>query len=156
QQPSIGCFASSAGRVPTTMAAPGELITITGGGFGPLNPVYTSPDSSGKYPSSAAEFHVRIAGIDVPILALARGLIAVQVPYELTPIFPPNSISIEVFENDTPLNPISLMPIQSSLTLFDTGIRESSTNLPLCAALNEDGTVNSPQNPASIESVVSL
>src|SRR5581483_2959004 len=87
-QPAVVCFANAAGHLPLIAAAPGQLIAITGGGFGPASPMYTTPDSDGKYPLTAGGFHVRIAGTDVPILAIARGLILVQVPYDIVQPLP--------------------------------------------------------------------
>jgi uncharacterized protein (TIGR03437 family) len=89
--------------------------------------------------------------MDAHIIAIARGLIAVQVPYEgVTPG------SIEVFYNGSPLNPLPLFPAVGMFGLFDTSDRNNSLNLPALAALNQDGTVNSRSNPARAGSIVSL
>lgn len=151
---SLSCFASTAGRVPTSYAAPGQLITITGGGFGPSSTIYSSPDDSGTFPLTVGGFRVRIAGIDAHIIAVSRGLIAAQVPFEIAPSIP--SASIEVFDNEVPLNPLPFSYAGHSFTFFDTGNRNNSLNLPALAALNEDGTVNSESNPANSDSIVSL
>ncbi len=153
-QPSVACFANTAGRYPTVGTAPGQMITITGGGFGPAEPMYFSPDAGGNYPLSAAGFHVRIAGLDAPIIAVARGVVAVQVPYEVQPS--EDQLSIEVSENGSPLNAIPFRVVDTNPGLFDTGNRENALGLPHLAALNEDGTVNSENNPAAEGSIVSV
>lgn len=150
----IACFAATAGRSPSRSAAPGELITVTGGGFGPPEPVYTTPDSAGRFPTVASGLQVKIGGIDAPILAVARGLIAVQVPFELEAGTDP--VPLEVVNSATALNSIPLLAARYSLSLFDTGDRDNTLGLPTLAALNENGTVNSPQNPAPAGSVISL
>jgi uncharacterized protein (TIGR03437 family) len=150
----IACFANSAGRFPLPSAAPGQLITITGGGFGPAAAIYSAPDSSGKYPLTFGGFRVRIAGIDAPIIALARGLIAAQVPYGAPAASVPSSI--EVFDNGTPLDPIPFNYTGHALGFFDTGDRNNSLGLPAFAALNQDGSVNGESNPAPAGSIVSL
>ncbi len=152
--PSLGCFENTAGRLPIVSAAPGQLITLTGGGFGPSTPIYTTPDMNGKYPLTAGGFRVQIAGMDAPIIAVARGLIAAQVPYEIAPSNAPSSV--EVSSNGTPLNsiPFSLGPSQPGL--FDTDDRNNELNLPALAALNQDGTVNSMNNPAPSGSILSI
>jgi uncharacterized protein (TIGR03437 family) len=150
----VGCFASTAGRFPAAGAAPGQLITITGGGFGPTSPIYYTPDANGKYPLTAGGFRVRISGRDAPMVAIARGIIAVQVPYETGISF--ETGTIEVFENGMPLNTIPIRHVANVFGLFDTGDRNNSFNLPALAALNQDGTINSRDNPARVGSIVSL
>jgi uncharacterized protein (TIGR03437 family) len=44
----------------------------------------------------------------------------------------------------------------SNVGLFNTGNTDNGTGLPQHAALNEDGTVNNPSNPAADGSVVSI
>ncbi len=153
----ISCIASTAGRVPSTSAAAGEMITLTGGGFGPSSPVYTAPGSDGTYPLTASGYSVKIGGLDAPIFAVARGLIAVQVPFEIASITQAaNSLTIEVFQSDQLFQSISVNPTDVNLNLFDTGDRNNSLNLPALAALNEDGTVNTIDNPAPVGSIVSV
>ncbi len=151
----IACFASTAGRVPATGAAPGELITLTGGGFGPPTPVFTAPGADGTYPLTAAGFSVKIGGMDAPVIAVALGLIAVQVPFELANQLD-RTLPIEVFQGDLAFPSIPMGMVEFSLNLFDTGDRNNTMNLPALAALNQDGTVNSVDNPAAVGSVVSL
>ncbi len=148
----IGCFASTAGRVPSTFAAPGELITITGGGFGPSNVMYTAPGADGKYPLTAAGYSVKIGGLDAPVIAVALGTIAVQVPFES----PYQPLDIEVFSSGQLFQSIPMNPAGFNLTLFDTGDRNNPLNLPALAALNQDGTINSFNNPAAVGTIVSL
>lgn len=149
----IGCIANSAGRLPAISAAPGQLITITGGGFGPNDPVFTAPDKGGNYPMETGGFRVRIGNIDAPIVALARGLIAVQVPFEISLN---DAMAVEVFDGGTALNAIRLTPASFQVDLFNTGERGNALNLPALAALNQDGTVNSAANPAPAGSIVSV
>jgi uncharacterized protein (TIGR03437 family) len=156
-QAAITCFQSTAGRVPSTYAAPGELITITGAGFGPLSPVYTAPGPDGMYPLTASGFSVTIGALNAPIVALARGLIAVQVPFEVATIGAPSQpIDIEVSQGGQAFPPIPLSVLEPMFRLFDTGDRNNSLNLPALVALNQDGTVNSIANPAAVGSAISV
>jgi len=153
----ISCIVSTAGRLPYDAAAPGELITITGGGFGPLTTVYTTPGADGIYPSTAGGFNVKIAGLDAPVFAVARGLIAVQVPYETAlPTQAGDTLTLEVFENGQSLQSLQIGMQSYFLSLFDTGDRNNSSGLPALAALNQDGTVNNAHNPAEPGSVVTV
>jgi uncharacterized protein (TIGR03437 family) len=153
----VSCIASTAGRSPGAYAAPGELITITGGGFGPSGPVYTAPGADGKYPLTAAGFNVQIGGLNAPVIAVARGLIAVQVPFE-APVSDELSqpLDVEVFQNGQQLGSTPMSVFDYVFNLFDTGDRHNSLNLPALAALNQDGTVNSVNNPAALGSVISV
>lgn len=154
-QASVACFASTAGRSTFVGAAPGELITITGGGFGPASPVYTAPGADGKYPFTAAGLSVTIAGLQAPVIAVADGLIAAQVPFEI-PLTYGSPLPVDVFQDGAEFASISLFPTDNSLNLFDTGDSNNSIGLPALAALNQDGTANSAANPAAVGSVVSL
>jgi uncharacterized protein (TIGR03437 family) len=153
----ITCFASTAGRSPSTQAAPGELITITGAGFGPLSPIYTAPGADGMYPLAAQGFNVTIGGLNAPIIAVARGLIAVQVPFEIASVAALGQpLAVEVFQGSQTFPSIPVQIAPSVLTLFDTGDRNNSLNLPALAAVNQDGTVNSADNPAAAGSIISV
>lgn len=157
----LSCIASTAGRSPLRSVAPGQLITLTGGGFGPASPMYSAPDNRGMYPLTLGGFRVRIGGMDAPIIAVARGLVAVQVPFVGLPFDfeVQDGVTggvIEVFDNGTGLNTLPLVYLNLILGLFDTGDRDNALNLPALAALNQDGTVNSKSNPADNGSIVSL
>lgn len=149
----VACIAQTAGREPSARLAPGQLITVTGGGFGPASPAYAAPDATGKYPMEFGGFQVRIDGVAAPVIAIARGLVAVQVPFENAQT--PSPAVIEVIDRGTFLNPLSVNRARYALGLFDTGERDA-TGFPRLAALNQDGTVNSRENPAAPGSVVSL
>ena len=154
-EPAVACFSGTAGRVQGPMAAPGEMITLNGSGFGPSRPILATPLANGRYPVTVAGYRVRIGGIDAPIFSIGRGLITVQVPYETAWPFP-SDLQVEVFDNDTLLHSIPLVVISYRFGLFDTGQRDASFNAPILAALNEDGTMNGPENPAPAGSTLML
>ena len=149
----LSCIANSAGRAPLFSAAPGQLVTVTGGGFGPAAPVYAALDARGMYPLSLGGFAVRIAGVNAPVVAVARGLISVQIPFEA-----PSPGPIELFENGRLLDtlPLSNPNYDYALGYFDTGDLDSVSSFPVLTALNEDGTVNSKANPAVNGAIVTL
>ena len=153
----VSCFQSTAGRFPWTTAAAGELITIVGGGFGPVTPTYAAPGTGGIYPATFEGVKVTIGGYTAPVIAVARGLIAVQVPFEASSfedaVTPP---TIEVTNAGAGLPSIPVGIKFFSFNLFDTGNRDNPTNLPALAALNQDGSVNTVANPAPVGSVISL
>jgi uncharacterized protein (TIGR03437 family) len=155
----ISCFASTASRFPSGDAAPGQLITLTGGGFGPLTTVSTVPGADGTYPLAAAGFSVKIGGLGAPVFAVSRGLITVQVPYEIASLPASKAgtaLTVEVYQNGQAFQSMPLTETNVNLNLFDTGDRNNALGLPALAALNEDGTVNSFSHPAAPGSVVTL
>jgi uncharacterized protein (TIGR03437 family) len=155
--PSLRCFANTSGRAPNTIAAPGELITLTGGGFGPVDVLATALGPDGLYPRTAAGFRVTIGGVDAPIFAVARGLITVQVPFEAANGSQPGqSLPIVLFEDSAQVGSIAMSVASSALSLFTTFDRANPLKLPSLAALNEDGAVNSKDNPAATGSAVRL
>ena len=156
-EPAVACFSGTAGAglVQGPIAAPGEMVTLNGSGFGPFRPILATPLANGSYPVTVAGYRVRIGGIDAPIFSIGRGLITVQVPYETAWPFQ-SELQVEVFDQDTLLHPIPLSVISNRFGLFDTGQRDASLNVPILVALNEDGTMNGPENPAPAGSTLML
>lgn len=152
--PRLTCVAATAGRGPFQAIAPGQMITLTGTGFGPATALYASLGADRKYPLELAGFRARVAGIDAPVIAVARGLLAIQVPFEMPTNF--STVTVELTEQGRPLNSITATAIPYQLTLFDSGELNSTLGYPQLAALNQDGTVNGPTNPAAPGSVISL
>ena len=150
-KPSLSCAVPTAGRRPVGALIPGQMVTLTGGNFGPAEAIYSTLGPDGKFPATLNGYSVRIGDTNAPIFAVARGLIAVQIPFETKS---PTSISIT-----GPDAPADILPITISTrntTLFDTGDTANPTRLPALAALNQDGTVNSKSNPAILGSIVSV
>jgi uncharacterized protein (TIGR03437 family) len=88
------------------------------------------------------------------LIAVARGLLAVQTPFELGTAQGPHRL--ELFEgSEAPLE-LQIQPTPRSLKLFDTRVRNAALGWPEFAALNEDGTPNSAANPARPGTHVSL
>ncbi len=150
--PSLTCAAATAGRRPIAGIVPGQMITLTGGNFGPPGVINSILGPDGKFPTTLNGYSVRIGGTNAPIFAIARGLIAVQVPFETTG--PTTTISIT--GPDAPSDLLAPLVSIRDISLFDTGDRENPTRLPALAALNQDGTINSKSNPATLSSIVSV
>lgn len=109
--------------------APGELILIAGSGF----------DS---------ETRVTIDGVPAPVLSLTPNLIEAAVPFESSGA----QASITVDSPGEPRAPaiMNLYPAVPGIFTAD------GSGTGQAAALNQDGTPNSPANPAARGSVVSL
>jgi uncharacterized protein (TIGR03437 family) len=129
--------------------APGEFITLTGFGIGPTNGIAYQPDAQGQPPRQLAGVQVLFDGVPAPLLYVQSRQINVLVPFELTG---KGSTNIQVQYNGTRLGPVAV-----PLTFGVPGIfRLESGVSAQAAALNQDGTLNGPSNPASPGSVVTL
>ncbi len=154
-RPTLACAASTAGRAPVSGVVRGEMLTLTGGNFGPTTAVYAGLGADGRFPKELAGYRVQMNGLDAPVIAVARGLVAVQVPFELGQTA---SVAILLTGPDAPAELLTLPLLTGTVpvTLFDTGDVANATGLPALAALNQDGSVNSQTNPARPGSVMSL
>ena len=125
--------------------SPGEIVAIFGSGLGPSPGVgYLLVD--GKAPMSLGGTQVLVNGEPASILYSSYGQVNLILPYSLTVATKP---SIEVFSNGTPANALSSLAVQAAgITIFQVN--------NAAAALNQDGTINSPQNPARPGSTVAL
>ena len=129
--------------------APGEFITLTGFGIGPKDGIAYQPDAQGQPPRQLAGVQVFFDGVPAPLLYAQSRQINVLVPFELNG---KGSTNIQVQYNGTPLGPVAV-----PLTFGVPGIfRLQSGVSAQAAALNQDGTLNGPSNPARPGSVVTL
>jgi uncharacterized protein (TIGR03437 family) len=142
--PSLLNVANSASGQYADSIGPVELITLYGVGIGPQ----TSLDGQvkgGVYTSSLGGYQVLFNGVAVPLLYADSGQINAVVPGGIS-----GSTHIQVVTPtgtiDGPVVPTSNSPA--------TGIFQSPAGW--AAALNQDGSVNSPANPAQSGSIVAV
>jgi uncharacterized protein (TIGR03437 family) len=117
----------------------GQTVRLRGGEFGPDSPVAVTPGSDQTFPTSLGGLQVQVNGIPAPILSAARGEVVFAIPF------------------GTPEGDAVLVSVQ------DQGQRSAPlpiavrTVLPqLVSILNEDGTRNGYNAPASPGSTVTL
>jgi len=133
--------------------APGEVVLISGFSIGPSPRVSAVIPASGALGTSLGSTVVTFDGHFAPILYTSASYIAAIVPYEVA-----SSASTTVainfgnqFNSSFP-TPISVPVAASAPGLFTL---DSSGNGQV-VAINQDGTVNGPANPAARGSVVLL
>ena len=120
--------------------APGELVTFWGLRFGPDAGSGMQLDSSGRIATELAGVRVFFNSIPAPLLYVQAQQINVQVPWELDG--QPNAqVHVEYNGVSTPTGTVQLQP--SAPALF-------------AVVINQDGTRNSPTNPAPAGSAVSI
>jgi uncharacterized protein (TIGR03437 family) len=145
--PAVLNSATMSGGAPVV---PGELVTLTGFGIGPESGVVDTPDAQGRVPRELAGVQVLFDGQPAPVLYVQSRQINAQAPVELSGATQTN---INVMYNQATFGPIAaVVAAYGSPGIFrwQPGVSGQA------AALNEDGTVNSPSNPAARGSVVSI
>jgi uncharacterized protein (TIGR03437 family) len=144
---SVGCVVDSAsfGELPPGQIAPGGIVTLFGSGMGPTQGVGFQL-TDGQLPTSLGGTQVMVNGEPAPLLYASYGQINLVLPYDLPA---GTTATIEVVANGTPLNPLSNLEV----LVADISVFQANGT---AVALNQDFTVNSPQNPAQPGSTVAL
>jgi uncharacterized protein (TIGR03437 family) len=142
----LDCVASLASGF-SGLVAPGELVTVYGSGIGPDRPVAARPDASGRIPPELAGRRVLFDGIPAPILFTQADRMMAVVPFAIASR---TAASIVVEHAGEQTNALTLPVREAVPGIFQTAWTDRA------AVLNEDGKVNSPENPATRGSVISL
>ena len=116
--------------IPTGAVAPGEIVTLFGTGFGPKPEV-----NFAQYPAT--------------VLYSSNCQINAVVPFEVAPGEP---TFVTVQSGEQTLGPVKL-PVAVAVPSIFTANNSGSGQ---AAVLNQDGSVNSPSNPAAPGSIISV
>jgi uncharacterized protein (TIGR03437 family) len=129
--------------------APGEIVTIFGENLGPPNAAFAQLNADGLLSSQLGETRVLFDGVASPLVFAADGQISAIVPYAVA-----GSASVEVqVEFFGVLSaPVTVAVTPASPALFTV----NSQGWGPAAALNQDYSLNTAQNPAARGSVVLL
>jgi uncharacterized protein (TIGR03437 family) len=131
-----------------TSVSAGELVTLQGAGIGPEIGVSGSPGASGLLPTNLAGVQVFFDQYAAPLMYAQAGQINVQVPWEIAG---QTSTKVQVIYNNTMVSPITFT-VQPAVP----GLFYLSYPSHQAAILNQDGTVNSPNNPANGDDIIAL
>jgi len=129
--------------------APGELITLTGFGIGPDIGVVYQPDAQGNVPTQLGGVQVLLDGVAVPVLYAQSRQINAIAPGELARN---GTTQVTVNYNNRQYGPVLAYTIFGSPGIFRLQIGQSAQ----AVAMNQDGTLNGPTNPAARGSVVAV
>jgi len=128
---------------------PGELITLTGLGIGPDIGVVYQPDAQGNVPTQLAGVQVLFDGVPVPILYAQSRQINAIAPVGLAV----NGASqVTVTYNNQQFGPAVAQAVFGSPGIFRLQLGQSAQ----AVALNQDGTLNGPTNPAARGSILAV
>jgi uncharacterized protein (TIGR03437 family) len=132
--------------------APNEIVSIFGVAIGPAQPVAAQPDANGRYPFQLGGTQVTFDGVAAPLLYAGSGQINLVTPHSLDD---ESSTHVCVFVNQLSTN-CSDMPVEPAAPGICSSGLSDIVYVPYAAALNQDGSVNAPDNPAPAGSIVSL
>jgi uncharacterized protein (TIGR03437 family) len=136
-----GCLANGASFSATDTTSPGAIMTLFGSKLGPANGVAFRTED-GRLPTVLGGTRVLVNGEPAPLLFVSHSQINLVLPYTLEER---QRVTIQAEFEGEPGNALSgILVNKGSLSLF----QRSPERLRPAAALNEDGTLNSPSNPA--------
>jgi uncharacterized protein (TIGR03437 family) len=124
--------------------APGGFVTLFGNGLGPQQGVLTQATPQSPYPTQTANVQVTFDSTPAPLLWVQDQQINVVAPWSLTP---GQTTQVCVSYKTVKTNCLTWPVAQTAPGVF-------TVDGTYAAALNQDGTVNSANNPASLNSTV--
>jgi uncharacterized protein (TIGR03437 family) len=125
--------------------APGELVTLFGTGLGPQKGIQPQATLRSPYPTQVANVEVTFDGTPAPLLWVQDAQINAVAPWSLTP---GQTTQVCVSYNSTS-NCLSWPVVQTAPAVF-------TVDGTYAAAVNQDGSVNSINNPAAMGSIVTV
>ena len=143
------CIAPSGYPYVSGPLAPGELISIYGAGFGPAQGV-TVQASGNTIGTELAGVQVLIEGVPAPLLYVSAAQINLVTPFLLNGR---TAAHIQIVTANVSSNEVVLGVQQAAPEIFVTQV---SDDMSTAAILNQDNTVNGPNNPAHVGDTVAM
>ncbi len=144
---SAGGVVNAAGFAPTAVA-PGGLYSLFGEGLGPVEGVAVEDfdPATGRLPTTLAGVRVLFDGEPAPLVFVSEDQINLQAPFEIAGR---ESTVISVGFDGLTGDPVSAPVAETAPGIFQIGETQA-------AAVNADGSINGPDNPAGQSSFVTL
>lgn len=133
--------------------APGELVDIFGISIGPTQAV-SATAASGKLPSALGGLEVLFNGYAAPLVSAGPNQIRAIVPFETMPAlpYPTQPVEVQVLASATAVAPFTTNLASQVSSVFTVDGSPAGQSL----MINQDGTLNSAQNPAPAGSIVTI
>lgn len=131
--------------------APGELVTLFGTDLGPVAGIGAQPDAAGRFGPNLAGVRVLFDGVPAPVLYAQAYQVNAIVPFEAAPSA---SVGVQVEYNGTQSAATTVEVTVAAPAIFT--LDPPSPRGRRAAALNQDGTINSPTNPAPVGSILTI
>lgn len=138
----------NAASLQSSSVAPGEMVSIFGAGIGPSASATAQLDSQGRIATQLGGIQVWFNGTPAPLLYAGSNQINALVPYEVAGL---DTADLRVVAAGSDLGRSTVGVASSSPAIFTV-----SNGSGQAAALNADGSPNSPDNPAPRGSVIVL
>ena len=148
--PAILGVTNAAGGPVTGSVASQEIVTIYGNDIGPAEPTPLQLDEEGRVASILAGTQVLFDGVAAPLTFAQQDQINAVVPSSMGPSG--SSTKLQILRNDIVVAELDLTAVYAVPGVF---VNETEAS-PHAAALNQDGTINSRENPAPVGSVVAI
>jgi uncharacterized protein (TIGR03437 family) len=129
--------------------SPGEIVTLFGDQIGPATQSTLTLDSNGKVSTTLGGVRVLFNGVPAPMIAVSASQVSAVVPYGMAGRV---STSVWVSYQGTTSNAMTVPVTTAAPGVFTLNASGSGPG----AIVNQDGSINSPNSPASASSVVSL
>ena len=129
--------------------APGEIVTIFGAAMGPSETVPLSLTADGRLDTTLAGARILFNGAPAPLLYVSDTQSSAIVPYAMAGL---PSVDVQVEYQGVPSDVLTVPVLPSRPGIFS----RDGSGQGLLAIVNEDGSVNSPSNPAARGSIVTI
>ena len=130
--------------------APGGAVTIYSPEFGPETGVDAQPGADGRFATTLSDTRVLTNGVPAPVLSVSKNQTTIVAPYNVALQFSQVPVQVEFKGQRT-------SALRVFTDYFDPGIYTVPGNgKGQAKALNEDGSVNSADNPAPKGSVIAI
>jgi uncharacterized protein (TIGR03437 family) len=144
--PSIAMLVSAASYFPAV--SPGELVAIFGSNLGPTAPVGLQLDASGSVATTIGDTQVLFDGVASPMIFASASQVNAVVPFGVTA----GTIGVQVQYQGQASQSLPMIVVPAATGIFSL----NSSGVGQAFARNQDGSLNSPLNPAAPGSVVTF
>jgi len=129
--------------------APGEVVTVFGSGLGPNTPASQQVGSNGAVATTLAGVQVLFDGIAAPLVYVQSNQAGAVAPYEIAG---KTSTQVQIAYQGQRSNLLTVPVVNAAPGIFTLDYSGGGAGV----ILNQDGTVNSPGNPAAVGSLVTV
>ena len=144
--PSIAMVVNAASYSPAV--SPGELVAIFGSSLGPAAPVGLKLDASGSVATTIGDTQVLFDGVASPLIFASASQVNAVVPFGVAA----GTTGVQVqYQGQASLS-VPMIVVPAAVGIFSL----NSSGVGQAFARNQDGSLNSPLNPAAPGSIVTF